>query len=93
MDDDDETLVALAEELGSFTDYVGGPEYLHTILAPLEVFSLFADLIFVSLGCFLFAISIGMSGRAGSRCCRGVACAREGRRLAARPATSSHRDP
>ena len=28
--------MALAEELGDFTGYVGGPEYSHLLLAPLE---------------------------------------------------------
>jgi serine/threonine-protein phosphatase 2A regulatory subunit A len=29
-------LTALAEELGNFVEYVGGPEYGHVLLAPLE---------------------------------------------------------
>lgn len=36
MDDEDEILLALAEELGKgFDEYVGGPEYAHLLLAPL----------------------------------------------------------
>ena len=35
-DDEDEVLLALAEELGSFTEYVGGPQYAHVVLPPLE---------------------------------------------------------
>lgn len=30
--DEDEVLLALAEQLGSFTPYVGGPEYVHCLL-------------------------------------------------------------
>lgn len=29
-------LLAVADELGHFADYVGGPEFVHYILAPLE---------------------------------------------------------
>ena len=36
IDDEDEVLLALAEELGNFVDYVGGPQYAHLLLAPLE---------------------------------------------------------
>lgn len=36
VEDEDEVLTALAEELGNFVEYVGGPEYGHVLLAPLE---------------------------------------------------------
>ena len=36
IDDEDEVLLALADELGGFVDYVGGPEHAHILLAPLE---------------------------------------------------------
>ncbi len=36
MDDEDEVLLALAEELGNFVEYVGGPEHAVCLLAPLE---------------------------------------------------------
>ncbi|EIE84536.1 hypothetical protein RO3G_09246 [Rhizopus delemar RA 99-880] len=36
IDDEDEVLLAVADELGHFADYVGGPEFVHYILAPLE---------------------------------------------------------
>ncbi|TPX41029.1 hypothetical protein SeMB42_g05774 [Synchytrium endobioticum] len=36
IDDEDEVLQALAEELGNFVDYVGGPSYGHLLLTPLE---------------------------------------------------------
>lgn len=37
VDDEDEVLLALAEELGrTFEDYIGGPEYAHHLLGPLE---------------------------------------------------------
>ncbi|MFH4983189.1 hypothetical protein AB6A40_009898 [Gnathostoma spinigerum] len=34
--DEDEVLLALAEQLGNFTPLVGGPEYVHCLLPPLE---------------------------------------------------------
>ena len=36
LDDEDEVLLVLAEELGGFVEYVGGPEWSWTILGPLE---------------------------------------------------------
>ncbi|KAI2745442.1 hypothetical protein DTO013E5_1554 [Penicillium roqueforti] len=36
VEDEDEVLTALSEELGNFTEYVGGPEHAHVLLSPLE---------------------------------------------------------
>lgn len=36
VEDEDEVLTALSEELGKFVEYVGGPEYGHVLLSPLE---------------------------------------------------------
>jgi serine/threonine-protein phosphatase 2A regulatory subunit A len=36
VEDEDEVLTALSEELGNFVDYVGGPEWGHVLLSPLE---------------------------------------------------------
>jgi serine/threonine-protein phosphatase 2A regulatory subunit A len=36
MDDEEEVLLALAEVLGGFLDYTGGPAYAIHILKPLE---------------------------------------------------------
>lgn len=36
MEDEDEVLTALSEELGNFTEYVGGTDYGHVLLSPLE---------------------------------------------------------
>lgn len=36
VEDEDEVLTALSEELGGFVEYVGGPEYAHVLLSPLE---------------------------------------------------------
>ncbi|RMZ82741.1 hypothetical protein DV738_g1563, partial [Chaetothyriales sp. CBS 135597] len=36
VEDEDEVLTALAEELGNFVEYVGGPDYGHVLLTPLE---------------------------------------------------------
>jgi hypothetical protein len=38
-DDEDEVLLAMAEELGKFVPYVGGPNYAYTLLHPLEQLS------------------------------------------------------
>lgn len=35
-DDNDEVLLAMAEELGDFIPYVGGQEHAHVLLPPLE---------------------------------------------------------
>ena len=40
VDDEDEVLLALAEELGkNFEEYIGGAEYAHLVLGPLETLS------------------------------------------------------
>ncbi|KAG0193517.1 hypothetical protein DFQ28_004850 [Apophysomyces sp. BC1034] len=36
IDDEDEVLLAVADELAGFSEYVGGPEYAHYLLGPLE---------------------------------------------------------
>lgn len=37
LDDEDEVLMALADELGkNFEEYLGGPEYAHLLLGPLD---------------------------------------------------------
>jgi len=36
MDDEEEVLLALAETLSSFLDYVGGPNHAISVLKPLE---------------------------------------------------------
>ncbi|KAH8686713.1 armadillo-type protein [Ilyonectria robusta] len=36
VEDEDEVLVALSEELGGFVEYVGGPQWGHVLLSPLE---------------------------------------------------------
>lgn len=36
VDDEDEVLLALAEELGTFDEYIGGKEHAHILLGPLE---------------------------------------------------------
>ena len=36
IEDEDEVLTALADELGNFVEYVGGPECAHSLLSPLE---------------------------------------------------------
>ncbi|KAL9056520.1 MAG: hypothetical protein Q9162_002896 [Coniocarpon cinnabarinum] len=36
VEDEDEVLTALSEELGGLVEHVGGPEYAHVLLSPLE---------------------------------------------------------
>jgi serine/threonine-protein phosphatase 2A regulatory subunit A len=36
LDDEDEVLLALAEGLGNFVEYVGGANYAHILIHPLE---------------------------------------------------------
>jgi len=36
VEDEDEVLTALSDELGSFVEYVGGAEWGHVLLSPLE---------------------------------------------------------
>jgi serine/threonine-protein phosphatase 2A regulatory subunit A len=36
MDDEEEILISLAEVLGTFLDYVGGPAFAMHVLRPLE---------------------------------------------------------
>lgn len=36
VEDEDEVLVALSGELGNFIEYVGGPQWGHVLLSPLE---------------------------------------------------------
>lgn len=36
MDDEDEVLVALAEQIGEFVDYIGGAQYAHVLLQSLD---------------------------------------------------------
>lgn len=36
IDDEDEVLLTLAGELGDFVEYLGGPQYSHILLQPLE---------------------------------------------------------
>ncbi len=35
VDDEDEVLLAIADELGNFTDLVGGPGHAHILFGPL----------------------------------------------------------
>jgi len=39
--DEDEVLLALAEQLGTFTPLVGGPEYVHCLLVRIMVLEVF----------------------------------------------------
>lgn len=36
VEDEDEVLTALSEELGNLVEDVGGPEFAHVLLSPLE---------------------------------------------------------
>lgn len=39
IDDEDDVILVLAEELASLLPHLGGPEYAHTLIAPLETLS------------------------------------------------------
>ncbi|KAK9236547.1 armadillo-type protein [Lipomyces kononenkoae] len=39
LDDEDEVLTVLAEQLGNFVPYIGGSQYAHVLLPPLESFA------------------------------------------------------
>lgn len=41
--DEDEVLLALAEQLGTFTPLVGGPEYVHCLLVRMDIVSTTLD--------------------------------------------------
>ncbi len=43
IDDEEEVLLALAESLSNFVDYVGGPAYAPSLLPPLEALSRASD--------------------------------------------------
>lgn len=43
--DEDEVLLALAEQLGTFTRLVGGPEHVHCLLPPLEALAVVEETI------------------------------------------------
>ena len=45
MYDEDEVLLALAQQLGTFTPLVGGPEYVHYLLPPLELLAVVEEAI------------------------------------------------
>jgi hypothetical protein len=36
MEDEDEVLVSLAEELGNFDEHIGGSQFAHVLLGPLQ---------------------------------------------------------
>lgn len=42
-DDEDEVLLAMAEQLGNFVPYVGGPAHAHVILQPLEALAVIEE--------------------------------------------------
>ena len=53
VDDEDEVLLALAEELGrNFEEYIGGPEYAHVLLGPLENLSAVEETLVRDKVCF-----------------------------------------
>ena len=57
VDDEDEVLLALAEELGrNFEEYIGGPEYAHVLLGPLENLSAVEETLVRDKVCLLFLL-------------------------------------
>lgn len=45
IDDEDEVLLTLAEELGDYIDQIGGPEYAHVLMEPLETLGIVEETI------------------------------------------------
>lgn len=41
--DEDEVLLALAEQLGNFTPLVGGPEHVHCLLVSLDIINIVTE--------------------------------------------------
>ena len=61
VDDEDEVLLALAEELGrNFEEYIGGKEYAQVILGPLENLSGVEETLVREKVLFLFLFSLSM---------------------------------
>lgn len=56
MEDEDEVLTALSEELGKFVEYVGGPEFGHVLLSPLENLAAIEEPLVREKVCALFAM-------------------------------------
>lgn len=52
--DEDEVLLALAEQLGQFITLVGGPEFAYCLLPPLESLATVEET--VSIVCFYFLV-------------------------------------
>lgn len=58
LDDEDEVLLALADELGkNFEDYLGGPEHAHLLLGPLENLAAVEETLVRDKVCILFPMS------------------------------------
>ena len=56
--DEDEVLLALAEQLGTFTPFVGGPEHVHTLLVKLHYLLGFLLMWLSGVKCRLFAYGV-----------------------------------
>jgi serine/threonine-protein phosphatase 2A regulatory subunit A len=54
IDDEDEVLLALADELGNMVDYVGGPAHAHLLLRPLESLAGVEETVVRDKVCILF---------------------------------------
>mmetsp|Transcript_30581 Transcript_30581/g.97616 ORF Transcript_30581/g.97616 Transcript_30581/m.97616 type:complete len:615 (-) Transcript_30581:576-2420(-) len=77
-DDEDEYLLAMAQQLGAMTDSVGGPEFLPALLGPLEILACaeeraVRDAAVESLGKVFSGIPDGMFGEAVVPLLRGMA--------------------
>ena len=64
VDDEDEVLLALVEELGrNFVEYIGGKEYVHLLLGPLEILSAVEETLVRDMVCvkFLYIIFVPLT--------------------------------
>ncbi|KAI9796793.1 MAG: Polyamine N-acetyltransferase 1 [Candelina submexicana] len=61
VEDEDEVLTALSDELGGFVEYVGGPEYGHVLLSPLENLAAIEEPLVREKACLQSQLDIGSS--------------------------------
>lgn len=70
VEDEDEVLVALSEELGGFIEYVGGPEWGHVLLSPLENLAAIEEPVVRDKVCILTTPTLVISHTSLANCAR-----------------------
>eukprot|EP00966_Prymnesium_polylepis_P290594 6711981-Prymnesium_polylepis.1 len=64
IDDEDDVLLALADELGGFAEYVGGPPHAATLLTPLETLATVEETVVREKVCGWWHVRCGREARA-----------------------------